>query len=87
MGWPDWTKAPEGPVPKEKVLYYVAYPDPANDRTPGPFPSSMMFEAFDNIDDARAHCAKLDKGHPPRDFLVIKGALIGHVLDEAYCEF
>jgi len=46
-----------------------------------------MFEAFDNIDDARACCDKLDKGSPPRDFLVIKGSLIGFVLDEAFKEF
>ena len=88
MGGPDWTKAPEDPHPREeKGLYYVVYPDPINDRTPSPFPSSLMFEAFDNIDDARACCDKLDKGMPPRDFLVFKGPIIGFVLDEAYSEF
>lgn len=82
MGEPNWNKAPDNPCDRshQKDIYYVVYPDKHSTR-------SLHFEAFDNIVDARKCCKELDKGSPPRDFMVFKGPIVGHVLEDSFQEF
>lgn len=82
MGEPNWDDPPEKPRDPEqgKDLYYVVYPDLNS-------PRSLNFEAYATLDEARACCKRLDTGHPTCDFVVLRGPIIGFVLEDAFQEF
>jgi len=62
----------------EEELYYIIYPEPPRKgNVAARFPANLEFEGFKTAAEAREVARKLDKEMPGRDFVVVKGQLVG----------